>query len=72
MKEDITEIKERLSSIDTHLAVYNEQLSYHIKRTDLLEKKIEPIDKHVHRVESIFWFVSSSLIIFVAIKTLLK
>ena len=40
-------IEDRLNSIDKHLAVYNEQLKYHIKRTDLLEEDLKPIKSHV-------------------------
>lgn len=40
---DVTEIK-------THLAVYNSQLEIHIKRSELLEQKLEPVEKHVNMV----------------------
>jgi len=43
IQEDVTEIK-------THMAVYNEQLKIHIKRSDLLERKLEPVEKHVSMV----------------------
>lgn len=40
LQEDVSEIK-------THLAVYNALLDTHIKRTDLLEKRVAPIEKHM-------------------------
>lgn len=43
MQSDVTEIK-------THMAVYNSQLKEHIRRTNLLEAKLIPIEKHVAMV----------------------
>lgn len=40
-------IQEDVSEIKTHLAVYNTLLDTHIKRTDLLEKRVAPIEKHI-------------------------
>jgi len=40
-------LDERLDSIDKHLAVYNQQLIEHIRRTELLENELKPIKKHV-------------------------
>ncbi len=39
----IDAINVRINAIDVTLAKQHEQLTYHIKRTDLLEKKVEPI-----------------------------
>lgn len=50
IQEDVTEIK-------THLAVYNEQLKIHIKRSDLLEEKLEPVEKHVAMVTGVVKFI---------------
>ncbi len=43
-------IQKDVSEIKTHLAVYNEQLKIHIKRSELLEDKLEPVEKHVAMV----------------------
>lgn len=50
-------ILDKVDSLDNHLDNINqtlvkqeEQLAYHIHRTNLLEKKIEPIDAHVKQV----------------------
>lgn len=45
----LDEIKSALASVDKTLAVQAAQLEYHIRRTDLLEKRIE-------RFESWRWF----------------
>lgn len=43
----IDKIQEDIGEIKTHLAVYNSLLETHIKRTELLEKRLEPIEAHV-------------------------
>lgn len=53
----LDEIKEDISEIKTHLAVYNEQLKIHIKRTTHLEERVKPIEKHVIAVNSFFKIV---------------
>lgn len=53
----MNEIHERLASIDKHLAVYNEQLKNHIRRTELLEEKMETVDTHVKMVNGVFKFI---------------
>lgn len=40
-------LDERLDGITQVLVKQEEQLAYHIKRTNLLEEKLEPIEKHV-------------------------
>ena len=40
----LDKIQERLNSIDITLAAQHESLKYHIKRTNLLESKIEKIE----------------------------
>ena len=43
----LDKLDERLDNVDKHLAVYNEQLGYHIRRTNILERKLEPVEDHV-------------------------
>ena len=40
IEEKLDRIDRRIDSIDKHLAVYNTQLKFHIKRTDMLEEEI--------------------------------
>lgn len=58
---DDQRLEEKLDKMADHMAEMNVTLGKqsiileeHIRRTDLLEKKIEPIEKHVHRVEGAF------------------
>lgn len=43
----LDKIHEDVQEIKVHMAVYNSQLITHIRRTELLEKKLEPVEKHV-------------------------
>lgn len=51
--DKIDKLDDRLDNIDKHLAVYNQQLKEHIRRTTLLEKDVEPIKAHVAVVSSL-------------------
>lgn len=50
IEDKIDKIDSKLDSVDVHLAVYNEQLKIHIKRTELIEQDLIPIKAHVHQV----------------------
>jgi hypothetical protein len=47
----IETIKSHGASVDITLALQHAQLVEHIKRTALLEKELQPISKHVQRVQ---------------------
>jgi hypothetical protein len=55
-------IIERIHSIDKTLSRNTDSLEYHVKRTDLLEKQVEPVVRHV-------WWVNGTLKILGAIAT---
>ena len=57
MESKIDKIQEDVSEIKTHLAVYNSQLEVHIKRSDLLEAKLVPVEKHVAMVNGVLKFI---------------
>lgn len=46
-------IDKRLDKIDVHLAIYNEQLKEHIRRTNLLEQEMKPVQEHVIAIKGI-------------------
>lgn len=50
----LDDIHEKLSTIDKSLAVYNEQLKMHMKRTDLLETKVTALDQDVTKLRGFF------------------
>jgi endonuclease III len=50
-------IFERLNSIDNTLAAQHETLKEHIRRTELLEKTIEPLKEQSSMVVGVFKFL---------------
>jgi hypothetical protein len=54
----IEKIDDKLDNIDNHLSIYNEQLKIHIKRTDLLEKDLQPIKAHVMQIQGVIKFIT--------------
>jgi len=75
-QEKFTEITGELNKVHVQLALYNQSLDTHIKRTDLLEKsldqtneEIKPMQAHVHasqeRKKTIKWVVGTLLVGFV-------
>ena len=68
IEKKLDRIDERIDQIDKHLAVYNAQLKFHIKRTDMLEKNIEPLKVHLNKTQGILTFIGdAATIISVAI-----
>lgn len=53
LTKEIEHIKKSLMSIDKTLALQHQSLETHIKRTDLLENKLEPVEKHVEQVRGV-------------------
>jgi chromosome segregation ATPase len=75
METKLDKINERLSSIDTHLAVYNEQLREHIRRSQLneeavtlLKNEMQPLRRHVDYVN----FVFKALLFLASVSALLR
>lgn len=52
--EKLEKMDSRLDNIDITLAKQAKDLEYHIKRTDLLEDKLIPVEKHVSLVNTAF------------------
>jgi uncharacterized membrane-anchored protein YhcB (DUF1043 family) len=70
--EKLDKLDNRLYKIDTHLAVYNQQLAEHIRRTELLEKEVEPIKAHVIVVSSLAKILAGISLVIGIIMGLLK
>jgi len=53
----LEKIDERIDSIDKHLAVYNSQLRFHIKRTDMLEEELKPLKSSLIKAQGAIMFI---------------
>lgn len=50
LEDKIDSISEKITNIDVTLAKQSVVLEEHIRRTNLLEEKLAPVEKHVHMV----------------------
>ena len=53
----LEKIDERIDSIDKHLAVYNSQLRFHIKRPDMLEEELKPLKSSLIKAQGAIMFI---------------
>lgn len=51
IEKKVDDISEHLSSIDVTLGAQHISLKEHVRRTNLLEQKLHPVEVHVNRVE---------------------
>jgi hypothetical protein len=54
----IETIDKTLISMDKTLALQEQSLREHIKRTNILEQKLEPVEKHVEQVRGVTKFLT--------------
>ena len=45
--DKLDKLDSRLDSVDKRLDVYNEQLSEHMRRTEIVEQELKPVRDHV-------------------------
>ena len=57
IENKLEKIDERIDSIDKHLAVYNSQLRFHIKRTDMLEEELKPLKSSLIKAQGAIMFI---------------
>jgi len=68
----LEKIDERIDNIDKHLAVYNSQLRFHIKRTDMLEEDMKPLKIHLNKTQGILTFIGVIATVITVVVTLLN
>lgn len=68
----IDDLSEHLGSIDSTLAGQHQQLREHIRRTVALEKKLEPVEKHVTVVHGVFKLIGILGTLVAIVSTVLK
>jgi|TARA_R100001480_G_scaffold78896_2_gene88604 chromosome segregation ATPase len=57
IENKLEKIDERIDNIDKHLAVYNSQLRFHIKRTDMLEEEMKPLKSSMVKAQGAMMFI---------------
>lgn len=53
----IDDLSEHISSIDTTLALQEVSLTEHVKRTNILEERIKPVETHMTELKGIINFL---------------
>jgi hypothetical protein len=53
----LDKVYDKLQAIDVTLAAQHETLKDHIRRTEILETKLEPVEKHVAMVNGAVKFI---------------
>ena len=58
IENKLDRVVDQIGEINETTAKQQVSLEYHIKRTDLLEKKLEPVEEHVNLVSSLFKIIA--------------
>ena len=72
LEDKLDKITDKISNIDVTLAEQAKDLKEHMRRTDLLEKKIMPIEKHVIMVNGVLKFFGVLAVFASIIEVVLK
>lgn len=72
IEDKIDKVQEKIASIDSTLAAQHESLKIHIKRTNLLEQKITPIENHVAIVHALLKAIGFVAVLLSIIEGVLK
>lgn len=72
IEDKLDHIADRLSSIDVTLGKQSVILDEHIKRTQLLEDRVEPIEKRMHMVQGIIALITLLAIIGAGLEVILR
>lgn len=62
LEKKIDKLFDKVASIDSTLAAQHESLKEHIRRTELLETRIEPIEKHVIVMNSLRKLLTTAVV----------
>lgn len=74
LEQKLDKLDQHLDNVDKTLIVQEANLRDHMRRSDLLEKKMVPIENHVNRitwaVRGILWFCATAGSVLVTLKHL--
>lgn len=72
LESKVDKALEHIAKIDVTLEKQHGSIVHHIKRTDLLEKQLQPMTKHVHGVQAvlkfIMWVTASAFVLTIGAK----
>ncbi len=71
IEDKIDRIDDKISNIDSTLAAQHVSLKDHMRRTDLLEQTIRPIEKHVYMVNGVLKAIGILAMLAAIIETVL-
>ena len=57
IEDKIDRVVDRIGSIDVTLSAQHESLKEHMRRTEILERQIEPLNKHVNMIDGVLKFL---------------
>lgn len=72
LEDKLDKVVDNINSINVTLGKQSVILEEHVKRTNLLEAKIEPIEKHVAMVHGVLKFIGLIGVFVAVIEGLLK
>lgn len=72
VEDKLDKVADDISKINATLASQASDIRYHIKRTDLLEAKVLPIEKHMFMINGALKFVGAVAVFIGIIEGLLK
>jgi len=72
IENKLDKVVDNISEINATTAKQQVSLDYHIKRTDLLEKKLEPVEEHVALMSSVFKIVAGLTLVAGLVQVILQ
>jgi DNA-binding ferritin-like protein len=72
MEEKLDKVIEHIAEINVTLGKQSVILEEHVKRTNLLEAKLEPVEKHVHMIQGAIKLFGMIAVFFAIIEGLMR
>ena len=72
IENKLDKVVDQIGEINETTAKQQVSLEYHIKRTDLLEKKLEPVEAHVSLVSALFKIIAGIAVLAGIVQVILQ